>query len=63
MKAKTEISDDGILMAALEEDDVERVSQLIRDRTVLRFDCGHGIHTDKPKAFLRCVMAQGIPVQ
>ena len=58
MKAKTERNDDGILMAALGEEDVERVSELIRDCTVARFDCGHGIHTDKPKEFVRCVMAQ-----
>ena len=32
-------------MAALGEEDVERASQLIRDCTVVRFDCGHGIHT------------------
>ena len=56
MKAKTEINADGILMAALGEEDVERVSQLIRDCAVVRFDCGHGIHTDKPREFLRCVM-------
>ena len=60
MKAKTEISGDGIMMAALGEDDVEKVSELIPDCTVVRFDCGHGIHTDKPKEFLRCVMAQNV---
>ena len=60
MKARTEINDDGILMAALGEEDVERVSQSIRDCTVIRFDCGHGIHTDKAKDFLRSVMAQDI---
>lgn len=58
MKAKTETSDDGILMAALGKEDVERVSQLILDCAVVRFDRGHGMHTDKPKEFLQCVMAQ-----
>ena len=58
MKAKTERSGDGILMAALDEKDVEQVSQLIPDCTVARFACGHGIHTDKPKEFVRCIMAQ-----
>ena len=58
MKAKTETGGDGILMAALGEEDVARVLGLIRDCTVVRFDCGHGIHTDKPKEFLQCVMAQ-----
>lgn len=60
MKAKTETSDNGILMAALGEEDVERVSELIRDCTVVRFDCGHGIHTDKPKEFVRCITEQNI---
>ena len=58
MKAKTERSGDGILMAALGEEDVERVSELIRGCTVARFDCGHGIHTDKPKEFVRCIVEQ-----
>ena len=38
--------------------DVERVSELVRNCTVIRFDCGHGIHTEKPKEFVQCVMAQ-----
>ena len=56
MKARTE-TNDGLLMAALNEDDVRRVSELIADCTVVRFDCGHGIHTEKPKEFLRCLMS------
>ena len=58
MKAKTERNADGILMAALGEEDVERVSELIQDCTVARFDCGHGIHTDKPREFVQCIVAQ-----
>ena len=58
MRAKTETGGDGILMAALGEEDVERVSELINDCTVIRFDCGHGIHTEKPKEFVRCSAAQ-----
>ena len=56
MKAKTEMNDDGILMAALSEEDVRRVANLIPDCTVVRFDCGHGIHTDKPKEFVQCIV-------
>ena len=55
MKAKTETGNDGILMAALNEDDLRQVTELIPDCTVVRFDCGHGIHTDKPKEFVRCI--------
>ena len=57
MKAKTETSDGGILMAALSEEDLRRVAELISDCSVVRFDCGHGIHTDKPKQFVQCISA------
>ncbi|MDE6627442.1 MAG: alpha/beta hydrolase [Lachnospiraceae bacterium] len=56
MKAQTKISEDGILMAALSEEDLERVSELIADCQIVRFDCGHGIHIEKPKEFIECVM-------
>ena len=56
MKAKTETGDGGILMAALSEEDVQRVAELVGDCTVVRFDCGHGIHTDKPKEFVGCIV-------
>lgn len=55
MKARTNISEDGILMAALSEEDLERVSELIADCRVVRFDCGHGIHTEKPEEFIECL--------
>lgn len=56
MKAKTNSSEDGILMAALSEEDVERLSRLIADCRITRFDCGHGIHIEKPKEFIECLM-------
>ncbi len=56
MKAKTNISEEGILMAALSEDDLKRVSDLIRGCRIVRFDCGHGIHIEKPKEFIECLM-------
>lgn len=57
MKAKTDISEDGILMAALSETDLERVSGLIADCQIVRFDCGHGIHIEKPKEFTECLLS------
>lgn len=56
MKAKTNVSEDGILLAALNEDDVKKVSQLIRNCRVVRFDCGHGIHIEKKKEFIQCLL-------
>lgn len=47
MKAKTETGGDGILMTALGEEDVERVSELIGDSTVVRFDCDTYGETEK----------------
>lgn len=55
MKARTNFSEDGILMAALSEDDLSRVSELIADCQIVRFDCGHGIHIEDPKKFVECV--------
>lgn len=55
MKAQTNISEYGILMAALSEDDLKKVSDLISDCNIVRFDCGHGIHIEKPKEFIKCL--------
>lgn len=56
MKAKTDFSEDGILLAALNEDDLERLSGLVDDLQIVRFDCGHGIHIEKPKEFTECLL-------
>ena len=56
MKAQTNISEEGILMAALNEDDLQKVSELICDCQIVRFDCGHGIHIEKPKEFIKCLL-------
>lgn len=56
MKAQTNISENGILMAALSEDDLKKISELISDCNIVRFDCGHGIHIEKPKEFINCVV-------
>ncbi len=55
MKAKTNVNEDGILMAALGEEDLKRVSEWIVNLEVVRFDCGHGIHIEKPKEFTECL--------
>ena len=55
MKAKTNISEDGLLMAALSEEDLEKVAETIDDCKVVRFDCGHGIHIEKSKEFVNCI--------
>ena len=56
MKAKTEWADDGILLAALDEDDLDRCLSLIPQCELVRFGCGHGIHIEKPKEFTRSVI-------
>lgn len=56
IKAKTDFSEDGILFAALNEDDLERLSKLVENLRVMRFDCGHGIHIEKPKEFTECIL-------
>ncbi len=53
MKARTNFSEDGILMAALSEEDLRKVTELIADCKVIRFDCGHGIHIEKPRLFAK----------
>lgn len=56
MKAQTTISKDNILMAALSEHDLEKAAELIADMQIVRFDCGHGIHVEKPKEFIQCLI-------
>ncbi len=56
MKAKTDYSHDGILQAALSEDDADKVVALIENCRMIRFNCGHGIHIEKPKEFVKCLV-------
>ncbi len=58
MKAKTDAGADGVLMAALSEEDLKRVSDLLLACEIVRFDCGHGIHIEKPKEFVACLAGQ-----
>ena len=56
MKAKAPIGEDGVVQGALTEEDLKRVTELISDCCVVRFECGHGIHNEKPKEFVKNVM-------
>ncbi len=56
LKAKAEISSDGILMGALSEDDLQRVLATVPDCALIRFNCGHGIHVEKPNQFAEVIL-------
>ena len=56
MKANTIIGKDGLIQGALAEEDLQQVTTLIRNIKVEYFNCGHGIHTEKPKEFINCVI-------
>ena len=55
MKANTAIADDGLIQGALTDEDLKQVTSLIKNIKVEYFDCGHGIHSEMPKEFIRCV--------
>lgn len=57
LKAKTVIGEDEILQAALSEDDLQHVLELVPDCTLIRFDCGHAIHIEKQKEFLSALLS------
>lgn len=50
MKANTKIADDGIIMGALTDEDLQQVTGLIKNIRVEYFNCGHGIHNEKKKS-------------
>ena len=56
MKANTKIGDDGIIMGALTDDDLQQVMDLIKNIRVEYFNCGHGIHIEKKKEFVKSVI-------
>ncbi len=56
LKAQTNYGSDGLLMAALSEEDLHRVAQCIADCSIVRFDCGHGIHMERPKTFVQTIL-------
>ena len=53
MKAKTVIDEDGLIQCALTDEDLDKVKSLIKNINVVYFDCGHGIHNEKPKQFIK----------
>lgn len=55
MKANTTIGADGFIQGALTDEDLEQVTKLISNIKVEYFNCGHGIHSEKPKEFIRSV--------
>lgn len=57
LKAKTAFGQDGLLMAALSDDDLQRVLELVPACSLVRFDCGHAIHIEKPKEFVSALCA------
>ena len=56
MKANTKIGDDGIIMGALTDEDLKQVTELIKNIKVEYFNCGHGIHNEKKKDFVKSVV-------
>lgn len=56
MKANTIIGEDNIIQGALTDEDLELVISLIENIVVEYFDCGHGIHIDKKKDFVKSVV-------
>ncbi len=57
MKANTTIGENGLLQGALSDEDLQQVNVLIENMEIRRFDCGHGIHTEKPKQFVQAVIS------
>ena len=45
-----------LLLAALSEEDLRRVLALVPDCSLVRFDCGHAIHIEEPKAFVSALL-------
>ena len=52
----TTIGEENIIMGALSDEDLELVVGLIENIRVEYFDCGHGIHLDKKKDFVKTVV-------
>lgn len=55
MKANTTIGADGLIQGALTDEDLKQVRKLISNIKVEYFNCGHGIHSEKPKEFVRSI--------
>lgn len=55
MKANTTIDENGFVQGALTDEDLKKVSELIEKIQIEYLDCGHGIHNEKPKEFVKCI--------
>ena len=55
MKANTTIGEDGLIQGALSDEDLKQVTRLIKNIKVEYFNCGHGIHSEKSKEFIKLV--------
>lgn len=55
MKANTIIGKDKLIQGALTNEDLEQVIKLISNIQVVYFNCGHGIHNEKPREFIKSV--------
>lgn len=55
MKANTTIGADELVQGALTDKDSKQITSLIKNIKIEYFDCGHGIHSEKPKEFIRSV--------
>ncbi len=47
----SQYDDDGVLLAAMSEEDAARASELIPGCRLATIDCGHGVHNEKPREF------------
>lgn len=57
MKANTTIDEDGLLQGALSDENLQKVNSLIENMEIQRFDCGHGIHTEKASQFVEAILS------
>lgn len=58
LKAETKIGEDGVQLCALTEEDVKRVERLLPNCKVIHLKCGHGIHVEKKKDFLKILQEE-----
>lgn len=55
IKANAPYGDDGILQGAMDDNDARAVMDNLRDARMVRVDCGHDVHGEKPAAFIAAV--------
>lgn len=56
MKAKTDFDNEGILLAAMSDEDATLAQELINQCELVTFDCGHGVHFEKKKEFIKAII-------